>query len=546
MRRALAFLLLLLPLATAVTPEAFVQPYLQTGEFAYSRQVNYSSKTYYLVWVNATETFVLEQVGETYSFLNHTPTIHGVLLQDFLNNVDIGGEISALNSQLSAFNSSRQPKQHDCEVLTGTDHAPCFDQDSCFQACLSVPACRAYNQPSGGALSNEVLAWRLANSQLDGNLSEYSQQLSLISQRGDQSNVAVSSARTVLDRIFPPVATIRANKLFNPCRDCFNYCYPIPFNTTALNSSHAPLDQIGSKLAPMAGFASLAQDIQRRTYVRVNRARFDSMLYNMTATEQELDARAAEVTRIRDPILASNIIQLKNIISQVRAYGAAEDYGPAFLLEPQFYLLVLQISSSIASHKATLDRYDAMMANITTSRLNITANANNVLSLINDSALRTSIGRLENISSQMESLASASNFTGAFELEDDYWWEENKAQQLIINISQTHGEIARDRDGISQKLSSTASKIRSNETQFQQEFANLSATFNSTLRSMGPPIQPANIPGIKANFTQLSQGLLQLNERIDRQREKELKDAYSSQLRRLLGFLLSDAFPRIR
>ncbi len=542
----MAALLFLIPLAAAITPEAFVQPYLKPGEYAYTHQVNYSSNSYYIVWVNATETFVLEQVGETYSFLNYTPTIHGVLLQDFLNHLSIDSELSTLNSNLVAFNNSRQPRQHDCEVLTGTDHAPCYDQDSCLQACFSVPACRAYNQPSGGALSNEVLAWQLAEGQMDANLTEYSQQLALISQRSDQMNVAVSTAGTVLDHVFPPVAAIRANKLFNACPDCFNYCFPIPFNTDILNSSHAQLAQISDKLSPMSGFAVLSQDIQRRTFVRVNQARFDSMLYNMTATEQSLDAHAQEIERMHDAVVEANMTRLRGIIAQVRDYGTAEDYEPAFALEPQFYLLASQIDSRITSLKAILDRYDGMMANITASKLNITLNANNALALINDSGLRVSLERMDNITLQMELLANETNFTGAFELEDDYWWEAGKAQSSIANVSETYGEISRQQREVDPQISATGARIRGNETAFQQEFANLSASYDATLLSMRPPIREADVPGIKSNFTRISQGLLSLNQRIDVQREKELRDAYSSQFRRLIGFLFSDAFPRIR
>jgi len=533
-------------LSLAATPESFVQPYLQPGEYTYYHQVNYSSKSYYIVWVNATETFVLEQAGDSFLFLNHTPTIHGVILQDFLNHLDINSELATLNSNFAAFNGSRQPRQHDCEVLTGTDHAPCYDSDSCLQACLSVPACRAYNQPSGGALVNAVLAWQTSEAQMDANLTEYSQQVSLIAARSDQSDVAVSSAQTILDRVFPPLDAIRANKLFNSCHDCFNYCYPIPFNTSILNSSHAALGQISAKMAPMGTFPAIADDIQRRTYARINTGRFSAMLYNMTATEQSLAGRAADVARMRDPAIAANLTQLGQIISQVNAYGDAQDYEPAFALEPQFYLIALQLSARIASEKATLDRYDGMMANITASRFNITANANHALALINDTGLRASITKMENITLQMEILANETNFTGAFELEDDYWWEAGKAQSAITNVSGTYSEISRSQREVASLLNSTGAKIRANETEFRQEFANLSATYDMTMRSMGPPIQPADAAGIRANFTSLAQGLEGLGDRIDAAHEREVKDACSAQLRDIVRFLFSDGFPRIR
>ncbi len=532
MRLCCAFILLLAAQAVySATPESFVQPFLQPGEFTYSRQANYSGHSYYVVWVNATETFVLDEAPPgTFSFVNDTSLIYGVLLRDFLNTLDVSGEIFNLNQKLAAFNASRQPAQHNCEVETGTDHAPCYDDDSCLQACLSVPACRANNPGSGGEMVHEVLLWRNNNSMVDGNLSLYSHQLQAVAGKTEQMHVEVSTAQDYLDRIFPPVAAIGTNRLFNECPMCFNLCLPIPFNTSVLNSSRSDFASIDGKLAPISNLSARSERIRELTFARTHGSAYSAMVANMTSTYGSISARVAALLPLRDSALDYNLTRLNMTLQMVMANGTAQDFDHAFALEPQFYSLATAMDGRIVELKALKDEYDAMHAEVSQALFNATANANTALSQINDPRLRESIGRLRNISDRMEALANASDMHSALALKDGFDYEDANANALIINITLDYSSLTGMKESDMQRLSDLNGKLRANYTGFRAEYANLSARFDNASALMAAPMRAEDVAPAKAELSAVAQAAAALSIRVEAQIRRDDWAALTSQI----------------
>jgi len=517
--RALLALLLLLPLAAAATPDSFVQPFLQPGEFTYSRPVTYANHPYHIVWVNATETFVLDEAAPgTFSFVNSSSLIYGVLLQDFLNNLEIGQETSNLNQKLNAFNSSRQPREGNCEIETGTDHLPCYDSDTCFQACLSVPACRASIRPE---LVQEILLWRNNESMLEANLTTYAQQVAEIGRKTDQIHVYVSSAESQIAKVLVPVSAIQSNKLFSECPMCFNSCHPIPFNVTALNSSRNDLASIRGKLGPMANLSERAEKLRQRTYARTMGSTYDVMVFNMTDTFNGLHSRVKALLPLRDSALDYNLTRLNNTLQMVIANGSSKHFDEAFALEPEFYALATPIDARIRELKLIKDRYDAMHADVEASLFNATANANNALSQINDSRLGATIGRMRALLTAMESLANRSDMLSALELRDDFDYESVAANGMIINITESYASLTRARESNGQQLFLINAKLRANHTAFRQEYEGLSARFDGASTLMRPPMRQEDVAPAKAELAAIAQSAADLSGRIDTQKKRE-------------------------
>gem|GEM_PF-3274465 len=514
-------------IAAASTPDDFVRQFLEPGEFSYSRQVEYAGYYYYIVWVNATPTFVLKQYGDSYVFVNDTSMIHAILLRDFLNTVDISSEIATLNNSLVAFQSQRYPLQHDCEVSTGTDHLPCYDEDSCLQACLSVPSCRNYNQPSGGALVREILAWRQHNEMLDKNISLYQGNLSLAVQKNEQIDIAVSSMDALLAKFYPPINYImNQNKLFKECPDCFFYCNPINFNTSYLAASNQTIQQLRAKLTPMASFAAVADEVRRQTILRTEKNRFALLMMRMESITQNLTHQATPIlARIRDDAVSFNLTRIQAIYSQAVAYGENKNYEPAFALEPEFNSIAGPLENRLKELQGILDRYDAMMARVSSDLFNATANANNALQKINDTALNESLEKMRNISDRMVELANQSDYFSAFELEDDYFWESKKVNEMIVNITIEYASITGLDVNVASLLNATGAKLRQDDVELREKHQNLSARFQTLRAAMNPPLNPSDVPQFKANLQSLyaeASSLSQLIDRMHRIRDRQL------------------------
>ena len=540
-----ALLLLLFAASALAQPDSFIQPYIQPGEFYYYQQTNYSSKTYFVVWVNATETFVLEQTATgAYSFVNSSSIILGVLRQNFLDTVSIDGELDGLRQRLADFNASRQPSQAECEVMTGTDHLPCTDPDSCLQACLSVPSCRAYNQPSGGALVHAILEWRNNNSMLDGNLTLYASNLSFIEGRTGDIEIAVNSAEMLLDRMFQPVEAIGQNKLFRECPDCFNYCRPIPFDTLQLNASRSLLSALRRKLSRLDELPSVALLVQQRTYARTNRVRFQFMLENMTGELDNLTALAAPLATMRDRKLDEDMASLSSMLSQVRSYGQNENYGPAFELEDDFAATAGRVRLRIAALTLILNRYNEMVANATMRRSLLRAQADPVLRDVNDTELSRLLEKVDNITSEMNATAEAGDYASALELEDDFGYYSSLALERAQNTSSKYSALVAKRDEASLLLANLTASIRENETDFLGELQNLSARFNALQQRMHP-VQEDEIASVTDGFSQLSRDAGGLLQRVDERRVAERKEQSRRQLVALYNLLINSRIPRM-
>ena len=520
--RALLALLILLPLVAAATPESFVQPYLEQGEFAYSRSVGYYNQSYHVVWVNATETFILHEASpESFSFVNETPLIYGVLLRDFLNMLEIGPEISSLLGKIQSFNASRQPRQENCEITTGTIDWPCYDFDSCLQACFSVPACRAYNQGSGGALVEEILLWRQNNSMLDANLSLYSGQVSKIAEKTEQIHVETSTAESYLGRLFPPITAIKENRIFNECPTCFFYCHPIQFNNSALDSSFDDLAAIRAKLAPMGNLSQRADKIRQLTFTRTHGSQYSGMIANMTQTYNGVSSRMRAVLPLRDAALDYNLTRLNSTLQMALTNGSAKNYEAAFALEAPFYGIAAPMDLRLKELEALKAEYESMRAQVSSMFLNATANANTALSQINDSQLRGSIERMRNISQRMDELANASNMRAAIELKGDFDYEAASANALIVNITLTYSSLLQAKESDAQRLSDLSGKLRANHTDFKQEYDAISARFEGASSLMSAPMDPANVAQAKSELSLVAEQASDLSERVDARNRRE-------------------------
>ena len=504
--------------ARAGTPIEFVQPFLEPGEFAVSHHVAINSEAYDVIYVNATPAFVVRELGSAYAFLNDSSQIHAVLLADFLATVDVAGQVSNLNASIDSFKRSRAASETDCGVLTGTHDAACRSEDACFQSCISVPACRAYNQGSGGDLVREILAWQNEKALLDGNISLYEGNLSIVASRTSQIDVAASSMETLLSRFNAPIAYLaNVTRLFRSCPNCFGYCMPIPFDLHSLAVSGDAVTLLRSKLQPISGLASQAESVRRETVARTQKSAFATFIMGLQATADSLSGRAASVfPRVHDAQAEYNLTRIRQIASQAAAFGEQKDFDAAYALEPEFLAISAALASRLSEIEATLSRFDSMEAEVTADFLNATANANTALAQINDSELAASIEKLRNITNEMKARANASRYADAFELEDDYYWESANANARITNLTLLASEISALRENAIALVTRDAEALRPNDADLRARQENLSAALTRALTAARAPIPFGEAHAVKQALLAVSSDATELSGYIGR------------------------------
>ncbi|VVB65410.1 Uncharacterised protein [Candidatus Gugararchaeum adminiculabundum] len=147
--------------------------------------------------------------------------------------------IASIRAQVFTFNSSRQPAETDCDRLTGLGQNPCYDQESCLNACNSQ-ICRQYAIGVGEPFINWMEDYSTARRNLDNALTEFdANSKGFIDQYGVQDDEAVKRAFTNLDTAEAQAILINENELFN--KQAQGLCDPIAMNISALRKAREEL-----------------------------------------------------------------------------------------------------------------------------------------------------------------------------------------------------------------------------------------------------------------------------------------------------------------
>ena len=532
MRKHFALLFILLALATgiagAASAEQAVEGYLAPGEYYYLEEVNYSNSTYYICYISARETFVLEPVASGYGITTSQGIIYSVLMQKELSELEVGGDVSELRGNLEEFNAQRAHREEECEHLTGTNANPCYDTDSCFYACFSVPSCRAVNQGSGGELVDEILAWRIEDEKIEGNLTAYEGHLDDIEAMTENVLIDLNSAESKLNAIENPVSTIQASRIFNPggpeCPLCFGYCYAINYNMTLINESKSIIAGMRSSLSALdtAELTSRSEAILQETQQREDMKAYFEMIDEVHEKEANLTARGNELLQyFTDSELSQDLQELSGTKKQMQNLAAAGDYSSAISLNSTFWDQAAAVETRLAELEQQYSQFISLISSVDSREASINETWANLSQSIESPETEESLGQLWNISKRIREHGLSAEFEEAAELQDDFSYRADALESRMGIMQSGLEEMAGAQESAWSALQETKSALRQGDTNLTLEYNALETEFNQTLAKTTPKVNASTISNLTQDFSGAEASATQLSEKIAEEHKKE-------------------------
>jgi len=241
-----------------------ISNYLKENETAYFLNATDTKK---LVLVNFLLSFVYD--NETDSLVTDKETIKETLLEYYLKNYYPDEEDTQLfEGNMMIFNQSREPKEGQCTMycgvgITGFD---CTLENSC-ESCRAMPLCADY-MAHVSTFMYSVIDFVNLKKALDANVTIYLDTIRSV-QRNEEAPVKFAQAKESLQSIISTKNSILLNKLIYRCDDCYDYCYEIPYNESALSELSSKLNSLVNDLSPINELESTSETVKNKTEERI-------------------------------------------------------------------------------------------------------------------------------------------------------------------------------------------------------------------------------------------------------------------------------------
>ncbi|MFA6035423.1 MAG: hypothetical protein WC759_00505 [Candidatus Micrarchaeia archaeon] len=331
--QALAFLLFLSQLISALSLNEFLAPYMLPGERPVAEDFSAGNSNYALVRIAGKPTFLLEVQDDQFSFVQDAGQMEEVLRSKVLGEVALTESLDSSLHLLQEFNNSRLLGEKECRRQTGTDRLPCIDKESCIVACRSVPNCQtalSYNIDS----INAIRDWLSISSQLNARVADAEQ-----SSADASSALGTSFDTAPLDSLLADeydvqtlAANVSANPLFNCAAAAGGKCFCADTsNSTMLRASIDLLLRVRSNLTLFQTLPGLSSSIAtataQRTSIKDEGGRYALVLSESEAAlknlRQEIDN---SLFFIRDDELLMGFNELRSNLTTLSVAVGQKDY----------------------------------------------------------------------------------------------------------------------------------------------------------------------------------------------------------------------------
>lgn len=346
--------------ANAVSQETLAA-YTEPSEQVETSSIQIASGSFTLVTVDGTELLLFNESSQ--QLVTSSDAMRQVFTEEFYANLDYTVRVESMKSNLSLFNASRKADEALCKQYTGTDNWPCTDHNSCLFACRSVPICAS-------ALSTQKFTQEMKSivdsfNSMNSNVQSFYADAD--SMAGSIASVDAQISR--INSIKSSVNTVKTNKLFGTCGDCFDFCKPIGYNTNALNSVLDGLNSLKSGIGGLSEVESrtslLKEALQARLdYLETRGERFQQLTGKTNTALNDLRGRKLAFEKeVSDSTISTGFTELENTSSTIAILGNGKRFQDAFALEQGFFTKssalnasmtrLLNESSSLAKAKQT-------------------------------------------------------------------------------------------------------------------------------------------------------------------------------------------------
>lgn len=366
-------LLLLASLTQAATLEDFLTPYLYPGE-SYSADVSPSQFEaagghYVLVSVRGQEAFLLNRTlaadnSTAYSFVNDTESIFQILrLRSSNATVPAQSRLDAISALITQFQSSREPREGDCEHVTGVGRGRTCTLARC-EACMVVPICSQVMPYWGDDFIQSIIYFDGNLTILDASVASARSNLSLAGNESYDSAAMLDGAASAIGTAIVRTQSILANHVFgceirstwcySPTRDPATlYCLPPRYNITALQMAQANATALKGTVVTNSSLRARAQSLYTATntrdidrILRLENATFSAFVSVLQRKEANVSAAADRMLlKISDEELRADVGILGELLLNISQFGLDRNYTAANDTTAQFHVLAEKIDA---------------------------------------------------------------------------------------------------------------------------------------------------------------------------------------------------------
>jgi hypothetical protein len=308
--------------------DLFVFSHLKGNESFTTEEMLLGNEKYDAVLIDGGISFIVQEKDGEFALVTDEGSIKSVLLKYYEKNgitYDLLEGVDAVPSLLSSFNTSRQPGEDDCRVLTGTDKYPCTDRLSCQQACYAVTSfCQPVALGSGWAFLDEILAFSDSTRKLD----EYATQSDPLFEKFSKSK-SLSDLDALLELVTDvniETTGINQNGLFSD----YSFCRPVDYDMTSILKAQKAIFDAKEKALPLL-------EIDETAAIMANKTKERALLGN--GTEEEQSGEQKENVTDKKNVTGNEDIPKANSSAGEKNESAVPDASSPTKCAPFFALL---------------------------------------------------------------------------------------------------------------------------------------------------------------------------------------------------------------
>lgn len=304
----------------------------------------------YVLHLLAGSPILVEKNGNVVSDLDDIKEV--IKYRCFATGYPSDSELDSVKSDILAFNESRNAQTSTfggaetvCKFRLGQDKHPCYDEDTCRDACFSQYFCLLVYQAGPQVVLPLLLDFGKATNSFDNNVSfavstiEEMKSINSASQLTFDVVEKLNAISSAVNNMKSWAEKLQNSRLFEDNPDSINTCPPLGANSTKLSSAVIKLTSLSSKAGCFAEIDSVAQRVQNESLKRTDfylntkrKATLQNRYNNLSEQFNVLQDKALNLSSVYDD---ENLTSIPKEISDigVKFYQdiAAKEYDQAGL-----------------------------------------------------------------------------------------------------------------------------------------------------------------------------------------------------------------------
>jgi len=311
-----------------------VSPYFYAGEdVEYIPFTLTGGYTYSVVEIDGRETFLVDS-SSGYSIVTGREEINEVLM-DYYSSGAFTNSLVNVDNAVTTFRNRKAPGESKCFKDFGMDREEhsCFDHESCYQSCISVPHCRSQAVGMGEPFIIELSNFTNNTNRINENL-EYVEYTMDAIRNGTGTELMVEESILSLQEVKELALVVSASSLANDCLTCISYCDEISYDLGVIDAAITELESIKDDMGNIEDTGRLASLMAARTSARLEagslgtpRDELYSLVAQMGVKDAQLDSSYSEFSsKVSDEEVGDWVSYLNGLRAEAEATQQTGEY----------------------------------------------------------------------------------------------------------------------------------------------------------------------------------------------------------------------------